>query len=66
MERLLTVVEAAKFLGVKSSTLYTWAHRGQIPVQKVGRALRFSPEALGEWLARQARPERSHLRVVAE
>jgi excisionase family DNA binding protein len=54
MERLLTPSEAAERLGVRVSTLYTWAYRRQVPFQKVGRALRFSPTALAKWLAHQA------------
>jgi len=56
MERLLNPSEAASLLAIKLSTLYTWAARHQIPVQKVGRALRFSPSALSAWLAQQACP----------
>ena len=41
MNPLLTVDEAAAFLRIKRTTLYTWAYRHQIPTQKVGRALRF-------------------------
>jgi len=59
MEKLLTPSEAAELLGVKLSTLYTWAARRQMPVQKVGRSLRFSPAALARWLAAQARPPRT-------
>ena len=55
MEKLLTPSEAAELLGVKLSTLYTWAARRQVPAQKVGRSLRFSPAALSKWLAAQAR-----------
>jgi excisionase family DNA binding protein len=56
MERFLSPQEAAELLGVKTSTLYTWAYRRQIPSQKVGRLLRFSPSALTAWLMAQARP----------
>jgi len=56
MERFLSPQEAAELLGVKASTLYTWAYRRQIPAQKIGRLLRFSPSALNEWLRAQARP----------
>ena len=55
MEKLLKPQEAADLLGVALNTLYTWGHRRQIPFQKVGHALRFSPAALSRWLARQAR-----------
>jgi excisionase family DNA binding protein len=54
METLLTPAEAAHRLRVSVSTLYTWAYRRQIPFQKVGGALRFSPQALEQWLAGQA------------
>ena len=56
MEPLLTPAEAANYLKVKESTLYTWAYRRQIPSQKVGKALRFRQEDLEVWLKAQARP----------
>jgi len=59
MEKLLRPSEAAAFLGVKVSTVYAWAARRQIPIQRVGRSLRFSPAALARWLAAQARPPRT-------
>ena len=43
MEKLLSPQEAADLLGVKTCTVYTWAYRRQIPSQKVGCLLRFSP-----------------------
>ena len=55
-EHLLTPHQTADLLGVKLSTVRTWASRRQIPVQRVNAALRFSPSALREWLAAQARP----------
>jgi len=58
IEKLLRPSEAAALLGVKVSTLYAWAARREVPVQKVGRALRFSPAALSKWLAAQASPAR--------
>jgi len=56
IEHLLTPKQAADVLGVKLNTLRTWASRRQVPVQRVNGALRFSPAALREWLASQARP----------
>jgi len=53
---LLTVDEAAAFLRIKRTTLYTWAYRQHIPTQKVGRALRFRQSDLEKWLGRQSRP----------
>jgi excisionase family DNA binding protein len=58
VEKLLKPSEAAALLGVKVSTLYAWAARRQIPTQRVGRSLRFSPSALSKWLATQARSPR--------
>src|SRR5690349_19422111 len=58
VEHLLTPKQAADLLGVKLNTVRTWAARRQIPVQRVNGALRFSPSALREWLAEQARPVR--------
>jgi excisionase family DNA binding protein len=56
IEHLLTPHETAERLGVRVNTIRTWARRGQIPVQRVGRCLRFSPTELIDWLATQARP----------
>lgn len=53
MEKLLSPREAAEILGVSLPTLYTWTYRRQIPAQKVGRLLRFSPAALQRWLKGQ-------------
>ena len=53
---LLTVDEAAEFLRVKKTTLYTWAYRRQIPSQKVGGTLRFRRGDLDRWLKAQERP----------
>ena len=55
MEALLTIEEAAHILKVKTTTLYTWAYRRQIPSQKVGKALRFRPRDLQKWLKAQSR-----------
>ena len=55
LQRLLTVGEAATLLRIRPHTLYVWAARRVIPVQKVGRALRFDPRALRKWLRGQER-----------
>lgn len=56
MEPLLTIEEAAQLLKIKPATIYTWAYRGKIPSQKVGRSLRFRRSALEAWLKAQERP----------
>ena len=51
-ERLLTIIELAQFLGVPAATLYQWRHKGEGPPgMKVGRHIRYRPEAVREWLA---------------
>lgn len=55
MEKLLNPQEAAELLGVKVCTVYTWSYRRQIPSQKVGKLLRFSPAELQKWLKEQER-----------
>lgn len=50
MERLINPLEAAKTLGIKLPTIYTWVARRKIPFVKVGAALRFRPSALEDWV----------------
>lgn len=52
MRRLLTLAEVAELLAVPTRTLYAWRHeRTGPPVTKVGKYLRYDPEALERWLA---------------
>ena len=53
-ERLWSVQELAAYLGVEVRTLYHWRQAGSGPVAiKVGRALRYDPALVREWLARR-------------
>ncbi len=45
-KQLLTVEEAAKYLGVQKSTIYSWAWRRKIPSVKMGRRRLFDQEDL--------------------
>ena len=45
-KRLISVAEAAKYLGVQKSTIYSWAWRRKIPSVKMGRRLLFDQEDL--------------------
>jgi len=45
-KRLLSVEEAAKYLGVQKSTIYSWAWRRKIPSVKMGRRLLFDQQDL--------------------
>ncbi len=45
-KRLISVEDAAKYLGVQKSTMYSWAWRRKIPSVKMGRRLLFDREDL--------------------
>lgn len=51
MEPLMTVREAAQVLGLKPWTVGEWARVGKLPCVKLGRAVRFKPEAIREFIA---------------
>jgi len=54
---LLSVEEAADYLGVKKSTIYGWIFRRKVPFVKVGRLVKFRGEALRKWLTdREVKP----------
>ncbi len=40
-KRLLSVREAAQYLGVSHRTLWTWAQQGRIPHHRLGRRVLF-------------------------
>jgi len=48
-KRLFSVGDAAKYLGVQKSTIYSWAWRRKIPSVKMGRRLLFDQEDL-DWM----------------
>ena len=57
--RLLTARELADTLGVSAETVLRWARRGVLPAVRLpGGAVRFRPETLDEWIARQERQPR--------
>ena len=49
-KEVLDVQEAADLLGVSVWTMRDAANKGEVPARKVGRAWRFSRQALLEWL----------------
>ena len=51
---LMSVAEAAKYLSVRVSTLYSWASQKKIKYYKVGRLLRFEKSDLSRWLDERA------------
>ena len=52
---LLTVREAAAFLGISRSSLYVLMDRGELPFAKIGRSRRVPRRAVIELAARELR-----------
>jgi excisionase family DNA binding protein len=50
-EKLLSVREAAAFLGLKPSTVYKYRLYGAVPYVKIGARVLFDPERLRQWIA---------------
>lgn len=50
----ITAEEAADFLRVKKSTLYSWVYQKKVPYRKHGRLLVFSVEDLRIWSENQS------------
>lgn len=53
--RLLTAGQAAERLDVTLARLYELARTGTLPAVRIGRQIRFSPEALAEWIENRGR-----------
>ncbi len=60
-QRLVTAREAARYLSVSVSTLYGWVWQRRIPFVKVGRALRFDLEDLGNFVEGNKKAPRTGL-----
>ena len=52
---LMDIKEVSAWLNLKPSTLYLWVAQGTIPYLKLGRLLRFHPEAIEAWLQGHSR-----------
>ncbi len=57
-KRLISVEDAARYLGVQKSTIYSWASRRKIPSVKMGRRLLFDQEDLDRMIEAGKREER--------
>ena len=57
-KRLFSVEEAAKYLGVQKSTIYSWASRRKISSVKMGRRLLFFRANLDRMIEAGKREER--------
>lgn len=58
-ERLMTVEEAAAYLGYAVGTLYNKVQAGEIPHKKLGRAVRFRRSELDTWVEEQTAAARA-------
>ncbi len=47
---LVTAREAARILSISERTLFTLTKAGEIPVLKIGRAVRYDPRDLQKWI----------------
>ena len=53
--------EAASALRLSERTLWTLSQpRGSLPVVRIGRSVRYSPDALRAWVEAQERPKGTH------
>jgi excisionase family DNA binding protein len=50
--RLLDITEAADYLNLSTSTLYSWVSQRRIPHLKIGGRVRFDKKALDRWIKR--------------
>jgi excisionase family DNA binding protein len=53
-QRFLDVKEAAEYLGLATSTLYTMVSQRRIPYIKMGRRTKFDRLELDKWIARHS------------
>ena len=53
MSEWLNVDEAAKYLGVSTSSLYSFAQQGRVPGNKLGKMWRFNRRDLDAWMRAQ-------------
>ena len=48
---LISIQQAAEYLGITVGTIYQWRSQHKIPYIKVGRRVKFKKEQLDQWLA---------------
>jgi excisionase family DNA binding protein len=54
---LIATNEAAVALGISPRLLRQLESRGQIPSCRIGRLVRYSPDALSDWVREQSKPD---------
>lgn len=56
---LLTARQTAKVLSISERTLYALTKTGEIPAVRIGRAVRYDPRDLTDWI------EKAKIRAIA-
>jgi len=51
--KLMNIAEAASYLGIKMSRLYTATSRRELPFMRFGKLLRFEKLHLDQWIKEQ-------------
>lgn len=60
-KRLLTVSEAAAYLGLSKLTVYDWISQRRIEYVKIGRLVKFDHRVLNKWIDQQTvKPRSTH------
>ena len=49
-KRLISIDEAASYMGIKKNTLYSWVWRRKLPFVKCGRRTMFDIKDIDEWI----------------
>lgn len=63
--RFLNAREAARYVGISTSTFYDWLARGYLPHHKMGRVIRISSSDLEEFIRRMRLNELSSPQMLA-
>ncbi|MCM2348634.1 MAG: helix-turn-helix domain-containing protein [Bacteriovoracaceae bacterium] len=50
MDRWLSVVEIAQYLGISKETVYRWLDVGRIPAHKIGKQWKFKVSEVDKWV----------------
>ena len=49
-KRLLNINELSEYIGLSTSTIYSWVSQRRIPFVKCGRLTKFDLERINEWI----------------
>ena len=49
-KRLININELSEYVGLSTSTIYSWVSQRRIPFLKVGRLTKFDLEEIDKWI----------------